>query len=258
MRNTERFDGKSRIYDKARPQYAPALFDFFKTVLNIPEGGVFADIGSGTGIFSTQLLDRGYRVLAVEPNDGMRRRAEEKLLGRKGFISAAGTDCATTLPDRSVDCVAAAQAFHWFSPGGFRRECARILRPGGQAVLVYNLRDRSASSMQALAEVHRRFCRDFRGFSGGVSGEACVDFFRGTCRTFQAENNQLCTRQQFIGRALSSSYSLREGDPEYPAYLQALGRVFDDFSSGGQLTVPIRTVAWAGLIPPASSGGGQC
>ena len=51
MTHTNRFDGKSEIYAKARPKYATELFEYLKNVLNIPAGSVFADIGSGTGIF---------------------------------------------------------------------------------------------------------------------------------------------------------------------------------------------------------------
>lgn len=51
MTHTNRFDGKSKIYAKARPKYAAELFEYLKNVLNIPAGRVFADIGSGTGIF---------------------------------------------------------------------------------------------------------------------------------------------------------------------------------------------------------------
>ena len=71
MTHTNRFDGKGEIYAKARPKYATELFEYLKNVLNIPAGSVFADIGSGTGIFTEQLLGCGYKVYAVEPNDDM-------------------------------------------------------------------------------------------------------------------------------------------------------------------------------------------
>ena len=56
------------------------------------------------------------------------------------FHSVAGTSDATTLPDRSVDYVVAAQAFHWFEPIATRGEFARILQPGGWCVLMWNTR----------------------------------------------------------------------------------------------------------------------
>ena len=75
MNNTHRFDGKSEIYAKARPKYAPELFVYLQNTLHVSAGSIFADIGSGTGIFTEQLLNCGYRVYAVEPGEDMRRKA---------------------------------------------------------------------------------------------------------------------------------------------------------------------------------------
>ena len=44
MNNTHRFDGKSEIYAKARPKYAPELFAYLQNTLLISAGSVFADI----------------------------------------------------------------------------------------------------------------------------------------------------------------------------------------------------------------------
>ena len=112
--HTSRFDGKGEIYAKARPKYAAGLFEYLKNTLNIGAGSVFADVGSGTGRFAEQLLECGYKVFAVEPNGDMRRQAEEKLSRNESFVSVSGSDRNMNLPDKSVDIVCAAQAFHWF------------------------------------------------------------------------------------------------------------------------------------------------
>ncbi|MBQ9120861.1 MAG: hypothetical protein IJY12_00680 [Clostridia bacterium] len=75
MDNTTRFDGKGEIYAKARPKYAAGLLEYLKNTRSIPAGSVFADIGSGTGIFTEQLLNFGYTVYSVETNTDMRRKA---------------------------------------------------------------------------------------------------------------------------------------------------------------------------------------
>ena len=61
-----RFNGKGNIYAKERPKYAGELMDYLKDGLRVPEKSIFADIGSGTGIFTQQLLECGYTVYAVE------------------------------------------------------------------------------------------------------------------------------------------------------------------------------------------------
>ena len=54
MDHTHRFDGKSEIYEKIRPQSADGLFTCFRDTLKIPADSVFADVGAGTGIFTRQ------------------------------------------------------------------------------------------------------------------------------------------------------------------------------------------------------------
>lgn len=248
MNNTTRFDGKGEIYAKARPKYAIELFDYIKNTLHIREYGVFADIGSGTGIFSEHLLNNGYRVYAVEPNADMRKKAEEKLSEHDGFTSVDGADNNTTLAERSVECVTVAQAFHWFDEEAFRTECRRILKPNGKVIIIYNSRDEDAECNKALAEHHRKYCPEFQGFAKGMNDEKCCAFFDGRCEVFCADNSQIYDRQGYINRVLSSSYSLHEGDERYAEYLADINRLFDTFSNHGSIIVPMHTVAYIGTV----------
>ena len=112
MRNTfDRFNGRHQDYQAARPSYAQEFLDWLGELYAPPERYTAADIGSGTGKLSAQLLAAGFRVCGVEPNPDMRGAAEALLGGDPRFSSSNGTDHDTGLPDRSVDMVAAAQAF---------------------------------------------------------------------------------------------------------------------------------------------------
>lgn len=246
MNNTKRFDGKGDLYAKARPKYADELFEYIKNTMNISEGSVFADIGSGTGIFTEQLLDRGYKVYAVEPNADMRKKAEERLKKRSGFISVNGTDKNTTLRENSVDHIVAAQAFHWFDADAFKKECKRILKPGGKIMIVYNSRDTEAECTKALAELRRRYNPEFHGFSNGISDEVCRRFFNNDCFVFKCDNSLTYSREKYIDRVLSSSYSLKEDDHRFSEYIESINKLFDRFARQGSLTVPTHTVAYMG------------
>ena len=74
MDYTNRFDGKGEIYAKARAKYAAVLFDFLKNDLKAVADSIFADIGSGTGIFTEQLLNCGYKVFAIAAICAKKRR----------------------------------------------------------------------------------------------------------------------------------------------------------------------------------------
>lgn len=248
MNNTTRFDGKGSIYAKARPKYATELLEYLKNTLHIPADSVFADIGSGTGIFTEQLLGCGYNVYAVEPNSDMRGKAEEKLSGYDTFHSVNGADSNTTLPDNSVDFITVAQAFHWFDEKAFKKECLRILRPGGKVMIIYNSRDMQAECTKALAKLRFEYNPDFHGFSNGISDTACRAFFDNTCDVLKWDNSLTYDRGGYTDRLLSSSYSLKEGDLRYHEYLRAIDDMFDRFSVNGNITVPTNTVLYVGKI----------
>ena len=248
MNYTNRFDGKAEIYAKARPKYAAAFFDYLKNTLKISGGSFFADIGSGTGILTEQLLQCGYRVFAVEPNSDMRKKAEERLSENRDFVSVNGSDGNMNLPDNSVDCIMAAQAFHWFDPDAFRRECRRVLRPGGTVILVYNSRDEKAECTKAIAKLRHKYNSEFHGFSNGMNDKKCEEFFFGNCSIFRADNTQIYDRQGYINRVLSSSYSLSEGDDRYAEYQKEINEIFDRYSRDRFIAVPTETVAYIGTV----------
>ena len=73
MRNTfDRFNGRHQDYQAARPSYAQVFLDWLGELYAPPERYTAADIGSGTGKLSAQLLAAGFRVCGVEPNPDMR------------------------------------------------------------------------------------------------------------------------------------------------------------------------------------------
>ena len=130
----ETFTGKQDVYDNSRPYYPETLV----AQLKLPK--IIADIGSGTGKLTIQLLRRGHIVYGVEPNDSMRTKAEENLSHYHTFFSINGSAEETNLLPNSVDCITVAQAFHWFNKETFQKECKRILRQDGKIVLLWNMR----------------------------------------------------------------------------------------------------------------------
>src|SRR5262245_66152871 len=68
----------------------------------------------------------------------MRAAAEKSLFGNPQFHSIDGSAEQTTLADHSIDYIVAGQAFHWFDRQKARQEFARILRPDGWVVLMWN------------------------------------------------------------------------------------------------------------------------
>src|SRR5690606_18543158 len=137
---TERFSSRVGDYVRHRPGYPPALAAWLHQAQGIGAGLAVADVGAGTGISTRMWREAGHEVVAVEPNAAMREAGAAAFAGDPRVRWVAGSAEATTLADASVDVVSAAQAFHWFDPATTRAEGTRILRPGGLAVLLWNLR----------------------------------------------------------------------------------------------------------------------
>lgn len=250
--NENKFDGLGGIYARFRPGYPDFFIDDLFADVGVSRGSVLADIGSGTGILTRQLLARGCLVYAVEPNDDMRRIAEKALSGFPDFISVHGTAENTTLPDVGIDFITVAQAFHWFDREKFKLECQRVLKRNGKVILVWNNRDDKSKLVLENERINRKFCPEFKGFSGGMCGEtkngALSDFFAGPYEVREYENPLHFCKADFIGRNLSSSYALREGDDAYHAYIGELEDLFDRYCENNVLTMMNYTRCYIGSV----------
>jgi SAM-dependent methyltransferase len=86
------------------------------------------DLAAGTGKLTRALLDAGFDVVAVEPQDSMRAILSE-IVGADRV--RAGVAEAIPLERECVDAVTVADAFHWFDHAPALVEIERVLRPGG-------------------------------------------------------------------------------------------------------------------------------
>ena len=157
----------------------------------------------------------------------------------------------TTLSDGSIDLVTAAQAFHWFDPRLFRKECTRILKKDHFAVLVWNHRIDSAPLMEENAEVCRKFCADFHGFSGSRTRDPALfrAFFRGgRYEELEFPHDLPLDLDAFIGRNLSASYAPLRGSEQYPLFIEALVELFRTYEREGRVLMPNVTRCYAGQV----------
>jgi len=246
--NTAKFTGMADLYAKARPDYAPAFIDWLFSDAGMKAGTVVADIGSGTGIFAKALLSRGSTVYCVEPNADMRHVAEQTLSGFPNFYSVNGTAENTTLAAHCAGFITVAQAFHWFDAVRFKAECARIIKPGGKTVLVWNSRVGTSELVKENAAICEKYCASFKGFSGGLEHmEAVIGrFFDNRFETKRFANDLLFDKTKFVERSLSASYAPKKTDSGYTGYISELEELFERYAVEGMLTMPNETIAYLG------------
>jgi SAM-dependent methyltransferase len=253
-RPTERFSGRVENYRRYRPGYPPAAIELLATHCGLSASAVVADVGSGTGILSEQLLAHGASVMGIEPNDAMRAAAEARLGAEPRFRSVAATAEATTLPQESIDLWVAAQAFHWFDAPRAHTEALRVLRSGGFAALLWNERPREPgvflSEYEALLQRH---AAEYTNIVARRVDEASMrEFLGGAMQIARFPNQQILDYAGLEGRLLSSSYAPAAGHPEHELMLAGLRALFDRYSQAGEIIFPYETRVY---YAPLKSGG---
>ena len=244
MRNTiERFSNRVENYVKYRPGYPPELLELFRAEMNLQTDSIIADIGSGTGISTKFFLKNGNPVFGVEPNELMREAAENFLRDFPNFKSVEGTAENTNLPDRSVDFVIAAQAFHWFDKEKTRAEFKRILHPNGFAALIWN--ERQLDTSEFLREYENlliKFGTDYEKVRhDNISEKSLSDFFQADFRQKTYLNVQNLDFEGLKGRILSSSYMPTENDSNFKPMIVELRGLFDKYAENGKIQVLYNT-----------------
>jgi SAM-dependent methyltransferase len=251
LKSTDKFTDKAEVYAKYRPSYPHEYIEYLISETGLHEDCIIADIGSGTGILSRQLLERGFTVIGVEPNDDMRTIAEQTLNLDSRFISVKATAENTTIKDNCIDLVTVAQAFHWFDIEQFRMECQRILKQDAKVALVWNSRDGSSDLNKESADVCQKYCPNFKGFSGGMEETPITfqQFFKDGKYDFKYFRNDLPYNLiGFLGRYLSASYSPKKTDKEYNPFITALSNLFDKYSNDGIIVIPNITRSYLGKV----------
>ena len=228
------FTGKATVYDKARPGYAPAALDFISGLI-APPCPAIADIGAGTGKFTSLLLERFGCVYAVEPNADMR----SKLPVLDNLRVMDGTAEATNLPDQSVDAVTCAQAFHWFDGEKFKQECQRILKPGGRIFVVYNIPSPESRSHREL-DWHSKYDPS----RWERNNEAMLAFFDGAMRREAFDNPIYFDREHHEAYSLSHSMSPRPGDEDYGRFVESIAAIYERCNADGKVLLPLETVVY--------------
>ena len=235
----ERFSNRVENYVRFRPTYPPEVLQLFRAEMNLQKTSVVADIGSGTGISARLFLENGNRVFGVEPNAAMRAAAENFLREFPNFQSVDGTSEATTLKNKSVDFVVAAQAFHWFDREKTREEFKRILTDEGFVALVWNERQLDTND---FLRVYERFLIEFgtdyeQTRHDNIDEKILRDFFQTDFRRAAFQNVQTLDFAGLKGRILSSSYMPTEADSIYKTMIAELERLFAEYAKDVRINI---------------------
>ena len=233
------FDRGADAYRRARPSYPDDAVRWLAPA----EGSRVLDLAAGTGKLTERLHALGYRVVAVEPSDGMRT----ELSGAVPDVPvSAGTAESIPLPDASVDGVVVAQAWHWFDPVPASREIRRVLRPGGQLGVTWNVRDHRIGWVDELTEVLHRgdSLEPFHGRPDLGEGFGPVEH-----ATFSWSHRLAAADLRTLAASRSHTLTLPPADREaLLAAVDHLVATHPELAGRSQIDMPYRTECWRALL----------
>jgi SAM-dependent methyltransferase len=236
-KSTLRFGDRASDYARYRPTYPREAIAAVLGGFSRPH---VADLGAGTGISATLLAAGGAEVFAVEPNAAMRKAIPPD----PRVIVVDGTAEATTLPERSVDIIAAFQAYHWFDAKRVFAEVERIRRPRARFAAVWNERDAQAPFCRAYNAVIEPYMTDdteSRRRATTIDRDLRESGWSDV-RMLEFRHRQLLDWEALIGRTRSASYLPREG-AAYESMATELRKLYDRAQEyGGAFFVLITSV----------------
>ena len=226
------------VYERGRPEYAPAVDGAIAAELSIPPAGPVLDLAAGTGKLTRALLGLGLDVVAVEPQPQLR----ELLAASVGHERVReGLAEAIPLPDESVAAVTVADAFHWFDHAPALAEIRRVLRPGGGLAVLSAVPDWSGASwahevgtlIAGMRTAHPKF-----------DGPAWQESVRGTGgwtepREIRVITSQPTTPERMVDYVASMSWVASLPEDQRAETLAKVGKIINSGNTPTELPIHV-------------------
>jgi len=133
------FGGDPAGYHAARPDYPEFVYDILCDRCGLAPGTPTFEVGAGTGTATRRLLALGAAPLAaIEPDPRLATFLRQGLPTTDLQVLVEPFE-ETTLPSDVFEIGLAATSFHWIEVEAGLAQVARLLRPGGWWIMVWNM-----------------------------------------------------------------------------------------------------------------------
>lgn len=148
---------------KYRPNYASRAIEKLCAHVRVQKNQEYnvADIGAGTGNLTLLLHDKVGSVVAVEPNDAMRKIGIERTQSFQNVSWKVGTGESTGLKDNSVDWITFGSSFNTTERNESLTESHRVLKTEGYFTCMWNNRDLNTPTQKRVENIIREYVPEY-------------------------------------------------------------------------------------------------
>ncbi len=167
-----KFGEDAALYDFARPDYPPDLFDWLRERAGLTAQSDCFEIGAGTGHATLPILAAPIRyLLAIEPDARLAERLRDKAAGDPRLTIDIARFETASLPPAFFDLGFAAMSMHWLQRSKALAKARAALKPGGCFAMWWNVYHNSAAP-DAFGQVTEHLFSGIEQDPNATSGKA--------------------------------------------------------------------------------------
>lgn len=230
----------------SRPNYSEAALNQMIQLANIEKGEAVCDVGAGVAHLTIPLLERGFQVVAVEPNDEMRLIGRERTNKWDGVSWFEGTGEETGQKDGAFSLVTFGSSFNVTDRECALRETARILRPNGWFACMWNHRDLENPLQKVVEEI---IFSHVPSYSYGSRREDQTAVIKNSGlfadpTVIEASIVHLVPKDVWVEAWASHATLERQAGEKFEVIVEEIERYVDVNVPGDQIEVPYNTKIW--------------
>jgi ubiquinone/menaquinone biosynthesis C-methylase UbiE len=227
-----------------RADYAKNIVNFISLEENLTKNSKVAEIGAGTGKLTKLLLNAGYSIDAVEPNDAMRSIGQNNIKS-KAVIWSEGTAENTGLDRAAYESIWFGSSLNVTNFDESIIESESICAPAGVLVCMWNHRDLNDRIQQ---EVETLIKNEIPEFSYGTRRSDPTELLLNSkkfqyVKKLSVKFDEKIQKSQYIN-AWKSHATLRRNCSNETQFSTIINRIENFLRNLDDLIVPYETNAW--------------